>query len=1591
MDRKIKFFSFLKNKMLSRKGFVVDKHTQWRRFISLAVLVTYSSSIFSPVFALSALDDSVVKDKPTHDFKHGLGINSRGKTHHPALLLNKSVESNHEANKNLNAKTILSPNKYLPYFDFGGFKHFNQESGAASIYDLFIPLLQKDNQLLFADLRIFDRSGGSAEGNLHFGYRKLYPNTQQLFGIYGAFDYRRSPSRNSFRQLTLGLEYWYDKWFVGGNIYKPIGQTKKLVNSEREIDRQTGRAIATIRGYEKALSGIDAELGYAITDNFTSYAGGYYFAGGDADTVAGPKVRLAYDYKKATGRILGVLDEVSIEAGIQRDNLRKCTAYVGIKFKVGLSNFEKNSNLFGFERHMVELVRRDPDIIVTKVTKPDKQKRASDLSSKAKNEDVRDTPIEQWTNEELLAAFGLPADTTFDEVKARYNELAKKHHPDKGGKGADLSKYNFIYDRLKKHYKGIDIKPLEPPFSSSTIQPNETCYNENYDEQSEQDIKNFTTVSFAEKDLVSKADAVIEQRDVKAFSAWSSSLITNLRNNSSLPAAIVSPGYPTTISRVSAERADSTVTNGVIKGENRTENHVPMNSSMQVVLEQKITTREMPAKFNPQAKYQLESHLASVESVRREWTVLTINKIGNVVQWICEKPKIIIGAIITAATGIFGLKYFLGHKGSIDSRKPADSGGGYFWGGGDFPRPGDDAPSWKRGYLDQARKRDARTMMPVFFTSWSGDSSVPILVTGNSVKIGLERLALDLTTFEVSPYEEKQAAQSLKELLFLEGCFRGMAKFTPLSTLPDWNYRNSQRDVAAGRVPSTEVTHERRFNANLAYEYEDQDINVLLPLRAQEAGLDLINTRFIAPLADNREQLQRHLTEERFRYRQELAAGRTPFARTVLVPVNLYNLHWVGMVIYFNEHDQAERIQYIDPLGNEVPTNILAVLQDLYGRQVAVENLRGWQQTDGMACGPLTVENMLLAVQGELQPRVAREPDIAAIRHQHLQLLEQFAPEAQFNFRQGRNIRSIEYTTASGQKLVGGLFAGLLPHVPLESKLSLLGISSDLQVAAHGGMKEKKDWGSLSAPLIPAASTIQANDTAPLGMAATEIYAIGEPPTEEAESLLPSMPSNGKILKTLVLQSLGSLLFLEVISGADFGMSIILSQIDEKTLAASGLITTMRVFFKGTFDMLVAPAGIFTGSAIAAKENPKEIGKILRNSWKINLAVGLPTIALFVFSSPILQLLGQDREVADITQSYFRMYAIGFPFALMLSSNFQLAFGLLKPQIPFTVMFLQRAFDVGFGYVLAHGKLGLPRMGAMGAGISSAVASTLAFFGSTIYLSAKKEFRKYKIFARDERRSIRRINDSYNWQSILKMGIPIALLAAPELAAYFVCGQLAGLMGTDILAATEITFQYSAQSSLPSSSISQTTGILIARYISQKNIAAAVRSGNLAIGVATVVPAVVLVLYGTIPNQLVSLFSKNPAIMKIARTLLLITGVNQFADALRWCFAGSLRGGSDVVFTTVATSSVFILGVLPLEYVLGFPLPLSIYGTYGVISVGSLTVAGILGARWIARSRYALAHGNFAQPSGFRESCRNCWAAICVFFGKIIHCCRGNR
>ena len=244
--------------------------------------------------------------------------------------------------------------------------------------DLFTPVWQQSDQLVFTDIRLVDTSGTGIEGNIGIGLRKLeqdsnYFGGEWLWAAYGFYDQRKSSNDNNFSQFSGGVELFTDNWALRSNAYFPehdsyivatsSGTSDTMLNGTTVVLEQT----PSLEAREYALPGLDVELGrrfhFGDKQELWLYAGYFYFDRSEVPEIDGLRVRVDY-------RLYDVFDiagsEFSIGAEVQHDDIRKTEEFLVARLSIpvgkaaGKNRHQKFNHL---DRRMTEYVVRDKDIV----------------------------------------------------------------------------------------------------------------------------------------------------------------------------------------------------------------------------------------------------------------------------------------------------------------------------------------------------------------------------------------------------------------------------------------------------------------------------------------------------------------------------------------------------------------------------------------------------------------------------------------------------------------------------------------------------------------------------------------------------------------------------------------------------------------------------------------------------------------------------------------------------------------------------------------------------------------------------------------------------------------------------------------------------------------------------------------------------------------------------------------------------------------------------------------------------------------------------------------------------------------------------
>lgn len=261
-------------------------------------------------------------------------------------------------------KAEEAPSKWGPHLDLEGKAGTDRNLGEG---DLFVPLLQDDDTLLFTSLRTrFDDSNGR-EGNFGLGIRHMHESGWNLGGV-AYFDRRQSEWGNYFNQVTLGAEALSTDWDFRSNAYIPQGSRVRNVDALNEANL-SGTTISFHGGEERSMAGFDGEIGWRLPvyepeepRQIRLFAGGYHFFADKVEDITGPRLRAEMTFDEVPWLWNG--SRFSIGSEWQHDKPRGSQGFVTARLRIPLQFFGAGrKRLTPMERRMTDPVVRDIDIV----------------------------------------------------------------------------------------------------------------------------------------------------------------------------------------------------------------------------------------------------------------------------------------------------------------------------------------------------------------------------------------------------------------------------------------------------------------------------------------------------------------------------------------------------------------------------------------------------------------------------------------------------------------------------------------------------------------------------------------------------------------------------------------------------------------------------------------------------------------------------------------------------------------------------------------------------------------------------------------------------------------------------------------------------------------------------------------------------------------------------------------------------------------------------------------------------------------------------------------------------------------------------
>jgi MATE family multidrug resistance protein len=265
--------------------------------------------------------------------------------------------------------------------------------------------------------------------------------------------------------------------------------------------------------------------------------------------------------------------------------------------------------------------------------------------------------------------------------------------------------------------------------------------------------------------------------------------------------------------------------------------------------------------------------------------------------------------------------------------------------------------------------------------------------------------------------------------------------------------------------------------------------------------------------------------------------------------------------------------------------------------------------------------------------------------------------------------------------------------------------------------------------------------------------------------------------------------------------------------------------------------------------------------------------------------------------------------------------------------------NVGLAYGLIFGELGLPQWGVAGAGVAISAGSwtILAILASVaLRRSMRARYRTQPV--RPEREAMLRF---------LRTSAPIGGQWVLDMTTFAIFGSIIARMGDVSMAASQAMLQLLSVSFMQAIAIALASGTLVGRYIGAGDLEAAERSYRSAQMLCLGVSALVAILFVSVPEVLLGIFSRDPRVLELARPLLVLAAFFQVIDAVGIVAGGSLRGAGDTRFPFIIQSILAWALRLPVVYVAAIWLEGGVFGAW----IGELIFVFVLSLAFALRFR----------------------------------------
>lgn len=407
--------------------------------------------------------------------------------------------------------------------------------------------------------------------------------------------------------------------------------------------------------------------------------------------------------------------------------------------------------------------------------------------------------------------------------------------------------------------------------------------------------------------------------------------------------------------------------------------------------------------------------------------------------------------------------------------------------------------------------------------------------------------------------------------------------------------------------------------------------------------------------------------------------------------------------------------------------------------------------------------------------------------------------------------------------------------------------------------------------------------------------------------------------------------------------TVMVGPLGPAAIAATGVGTSLQMGFV-IFGMgLLLGLDTLVSQAFGARDLPlcrAWLALGVRLAWLLTPPLMLVLAGVWL----AIPLLGFHGDTLPLLQSYFAVLIVSTPFLLLYAAYRRYLQSTHHVRPVMWALVTANIVNALANWVFIYGKLGVPPMGVTGA--------AWATFASRIYMSGLLVAAAWWIHRTATEGTAPHAEDGGETPSmrrLIQLGLPAASTVTAEVGVFAVATALAGTLDPVATASHQIALNIAAVAFMIPLGLASAGAVRVGNAVGARDPRGAAAAGwtVIAMGVAFMMGSGLL--FVLVPRFLIGLFSKDPAVLALGASLLLIAAIFQLFDGLQGVVTGTLRGLGDTRTSMITNLTAHWAVGIPVGYTLCFTAGWGARGLWWGLSAGLILAGVVLTAMWARR------------------------------------------